>query len=197
MASEDPLARVAKLLTPRGIGYVIYILLIEPSERAVFVVDTEEEKEALKQLLDSLLPEVRELTKRPGFHIKIPEPEVVTREEYEKRWREFAGARIAMIKEEMSLRAAAVDFLERVVRDALERTKLFWMGPVDRLRERVLEILGRADEVYAHALKVIGERGAFDDRVRKDIEDFLSRTVTVREEIPLIWDILKFRGVIE
>jgi len=211
---EDLLLITSRQLTFRGIAYIFYVMFIEPSKSLLIIVSDENKKKIVEELLtnETLMLPVGEMCARPGFKIKIPLPkriiekvknlykerfgidiayvniiEILTNKEYKQRWRDFAGWRPAFVEEEMHLKSLAVDYLESIIKECIEKRFVF-ETPLERFSKRLLEILGKAEEVLTKI-----EQKAF--KTAKELNNFLRMSVRHPGLIALILDMIKFRGI--
>jgi len=120
----------------RGLGYAIYSMIVE-KEPLVIIIDKKEFLEPFTILLEEIHDRY-EIRKPPTSEVKLAPFEIVTREEYFKRWREFAGKRLIFIKEDKNIICPGLDLLEKIL------DEIFLSGskdPVMRIAIRITDIL--------------------------------------------------------
>lgn len=129
-------AELVRKLGARGIGYAILSMIVE-REPIVVVVQDDTDKELISILLDEIKSHF-ELRRSPTSDIKLANFEVITKEEYFKHWKEFAGKRLIFVVDDRNLICPALDYLERIIEEViLSKAR----DPIGRLAIRLGDVL--------------------------------------------------------
>jgi len=128
--------RLVDRYTYRGIGYAIFSIIVE-REPVVVIVDDDQAKELFSILLEDIWDNY-ERRKTPTSDIKLANFDVITKEEYFKKWKEYAGKRLVFVYDDRYLFCPGLDILERIVEDiVVSKTR----DPIGRLVVRIVDIL--------------------------------------------------------
>jgi len=177
---QNFLASVQKLGF-RGLAYAILSLIIEKDSIVVIVPDKTD-----KELISILLDDIRsryELRSSPTSDIKLANFEVITRDEYFKHWKKYAGKRLIFVAEDKNIICPALDYIEKII----EETML--SKPRDPLRIiviRIGDILSPLDVAKEYYMEY--KQGRID---AKKFHSLIKSRLPKKEDASLALELLK------
>jgi len=120
----------------RGLGYAIFSMIVE-KEPIVIITDDSATSEQISILLEEIRDQY-ELRRSPTSEFKLANFEIITREEYYKRWKELAGKRLIFINEDKYIYCPGLDLLERIIEEIiLSKAR----DPIGRIAIRITDVL--------------------------------------------------------
>ncbi|MCR8432706.1 MAG: hypothetical protein QXH55_02605 [Candidatus Korarchaeota archaeon] len=162
-------------LHPRGISYAILSLIIENTDIVYLIVDSEEEKEALTEVLLELKDQY-ELRRCASSTIKLKDFKVVPADSYYMNWEEYSGRRLIFVKQDRNLRSPVLDMLTVFI-ESMWRVRA--RDPVKRIAVHIADVLLALDvikEHYRHLRELIEmEMTETDPKKKKELAESVKK----------------------
>ncbi len=195
--------KVISEVHPRGLGYAILSLIIENTDIVYLIVDTEEEKEVLGEILLEL-KEQFEARRSFSSSLKLRDFKVLTADEYYSNWEEYAGKRLIFVKLDRNLKSPPLDKLALFI-ESMWRVRS--RDPIRRIALHMVDLLLALDvakEHYKYLRELMASEAKEEDpkkkkdllkaidRKRKELISMLEKRFSRREDIDLTYEIISF-----
>lgn len=202
---------VISRITPRGLSYAILSLIIEREDPVYIIVEDDDEKEVIKDILGELR-DTFQARRSVASSINMRNFVVLTEEEYYLHWEDYAGKRLVFAVRDRNLKAPPMDKLAAFI-EAMWRARS--RDPIRRIVNHIVDILLALDVAKEHyvKLKELLEREKQEtdpkekkkllkevDKKRKELLGMLERRFTTRrEDIDLAYELVSYlvdKGII-
>jgi len=198
-------------LQPRGLGYAILSLIVEDTDIVYIIVDNEEEKEILSEILLELKDQF-EARRSFSSAISLRDFKVLTADEYYEHWEDYAGKRLIFVKQDRNLKSPPLDKLAIFI-ESMWRVRS--RDPIRRIAMHIVDILLALDvakEHYRYLKELIEKEMKEEDpkrkknlakeieRKRKELISMLEKRFSRREDIDLAYELVSYlvdRGIIK
>ena len=170
-----------KLFDVRAISYAIYSLIINPNEPQYLIVDTKEKAEILEELLTDLIGDFYGDSKTGMDNIGKPFI-VISKDEFEKKWKEFDGKKIVLVEEDKNIRSNAIEALASMITKAI---KTPFPPPEEKIKNTLYNTL---TAVHKFILEVN------EGKNEKKVIDSIKSSLVFDEQLDFILEILKIKG---
>lgn len=170
-----------KKLDIREIAYAIYSLIINPNEPQYLIVD-KEKVEILNELLNVLIGDFYGDSKTGMETIEKPFV-VISRDDFEKNWKNYDGKRIVLVEEDKNLKSNAVEALASIIAKAVKNP---FPPPEEKVKTTLYNSL-----TAIHKIIIEKKNGAKDD---KKLLESIKSSIVFDEQLDFIKEILKIRG---